>query len=58
VALVPQGDARPMQLLGTALVMGYMYQGPPFRCGASLFSASFLMNQPYAIQSFQMWARH
>jgi hypothetical protein len=27
-----QGDARPLQLLGAALAMGYMYQGPPFRC--------------------------
>lgn len=31
-----QGDARPLQLLGAALAMGYMYQGPPFRSdGAS-----------------------
>lgn len=25
------GDPRPVRMLGTALAMGYMYQGPPFR---------------------------
>ena len=32
-----QGDVRPLQLLGAALAMGYMYQGPPFRSGRGCF---------------------
>ena len=31
----PQGDPRPFQMLGAAIAMGYMYQGPPFRCRCS-----------------------
>jgi len=30
-ALHVMGDMRPFQMLGVALAMGYMYQGPPFR---------------------------
>lgn len=48
-----QGDARPLQMLGAALAMGYMYQGPPFRsvgncsCLLAYFQSHYLQAATY-----------
>ena len=32
VPSVPQNDPRVLWMLSAAIALGYMYQGPPFRC--------------------------
>ena len=33
-----QGDVAAMGMLAAAVALGYMYQGPPFRCSTHVMS--------------------